>query len=82
MVIVPSFFNIFQVWIQDNFLKKAEFSEDIEIDIEDDALRGEVYLFQINNRENNAFNGGKAKKIEDAGLKNEVDETKDSKLNN
>ena len=51
MVMVPSVMNIFQVWVQDNFLKKAEFSEDIDIALEDEAFIREVYQFKINIRE-------------------------------
>lgn len=48
MVLVPSVMNVFQVWVQDNFLKKAEFSEDIDIALEDDVFIKEVYQFHIN----------------------------------
>jgi len=53
MVLVPSVMNIFQVWVQDNFLKKAEFSEDIDITMEDEAFIREVYQFHINTMEKN-----------------------------
>lgn len=56
MVMVPSVMNIFQVWVQDNFLKKAEFSEDIDIALEDEAFIREVYQFKINTREKDKIN--------------------------
>ena len=56
MVMVPSVMNIFQVWVQDNFLKKAEFSEDIDIALEDEAFIREVYQFKINIREKDKMN--------------------------
>lgn len=40
--------NIFQVWVQDNFLKKSEFSEDIELKVDEDSIPNEVKNIKIN----------------------------------
>lgn len=40
--------NIFQVWVQDNFLRKSEFSEDIELKVDEDSIPNEVKNFKIN----------------------------------
>lgn len=76
MVLVPSFFNTFQVWIQDNFLKKTDFSEDLDISLEDDLLVGEVYMFH-NNSNYEAFDTNRTKMN---GNDKKNDETKDSQL--
>lgn len=74
MVLVPSVFNTFQVWIQDNFLKKERFSEDFDVSIEDDASINEVHMFK-NNSNLEVFDTNRTKIC---GSDKKNDETKDS----
>ena len=81
MVLVPSVMNVFQVWIQDNILKKDEFSEDIDINLDEETFLKEVYIFQLNKHDKSAFENTKSeKKFIDSSHKNDGNETKDSAL--
>lgn len=84
MVLVPSVFNTFQVWIQDNFLKKAKFSEDFDMsleDIEDDTFLRicEVYQFRVNSRDLETLDSNR-KKVEQIEEKKDSEKRKKNKL--
>lgn len=85
MILVPSVFNVFQVWIQDNILKKSDFSDDIELKADEDSLPNAVKNFKINKNQISfdleMKKGSRLSvKIEESpcNQKNDINDTKDT----